>query len=630
MDWRRYVRTRLPSIDIAAERESEIVEELAQQLEAAYDAARARGSSDADAQRIAETEIADWPGFASTVSRIERPIASRLPATLRPSADPPPMSSTRGGVMSGLAQDVRYAVRTLLRAPGFAAVAIATLALGIGATTIVYSLVDGILLRPLPIHEADRVVLARELDSSGGVQRRLAELRRLEGAGAIVLEPRRVERAADESDRRRSAAAADGAPDHVESARRARRAADSRTRADGGRRQTGSGARVPRQLRLLAARAGRHRQLRSAARITLDERPYVVVGVLPRDFTIARQEDIFRPLGGFLGPGSSLLARGNHNGLAAIGRLAPGATVESARRRARDDRRRPRQGISGDQLRTVGDCATALRSAGERRAADAQRAARRCARDAAHRVREPREPAARPIERPRAGTGGPPRARRRGVADRQAAAHRKRAAGTDRRRRGRAARVGRIQRCPRPAARRSAESSRRRARRTRACWRPRRSRFSPACCSVCCRRCKRRPDVPFASSQLAGHRAATTRTRTRQMLLLAEVALALVLLAGAGLMVRTMANLLAIDPGFEASGVLSAQIALPNARYTREQARDLLRRRAGSAEGRARRRECRVHELAAGAGLELELDLHRQRSTRSRTRGLAELGVHAR
>ena len=237
MNWRRYVRSHLPALDIAAEREADIVEELAQQLEAAYDSARARGASDVDAQRIAEAEIADWPGFASTVSRIERPVASRMPETLRPSADPPPMGSTRGGVMSGFAQDVRYAVRALLRAPGFAAVAITTLALGIGATTIVYSLVDGILLRPLPIHEPDRVVLARELDlDRRGVQPRLAELRRLEGARAIVLEPRRVERTADESDRCRSTAAADGAPDHVESARRARRAADSRARVDRSRR----------------------------------------------------------------------------------------------------------------------------------------------------------------------------------------------------------------------------------------------------------------------------------------------------------------------------------------------------------------------------------------------------------
>src|SRR5436190_19527192 len=64
--------------------------------------------------------------------------------------------------MTGLAQDLRYATRALRRAPGFAAVSIATLALGIGATTIVYSIVDGILLRPLPIADPERVMIARE------------------------------------------------------------------------------------------------------------------------------------------------------------------------------------------------------------------------------------------------------------------------------------------------------------------------------------------------------------------------------------------------------------------------------------------------------------------------------------
>ena len=119
--------------------------------------------------------------------------------------------------MTGFVQDVRYAVRALLRAPGFAAVAIMTLALGIGATTIVYSLVDGILLRPLPIHEPDRVVLARELDSTA---RSSASRGRISWTGRRArdrFEPRRLERAADEPDRRRSAATADGAADHVES-----------------------------------------------------------------------------------------------------------------------------------------------------------------------------------------------------------------------------------------------------------------------------------------------------------------------------------------------------------------------------------------------------------------------------
>ena len=55
-------------------------------------------------------------------------------------------------------QDVRYALRTLRRSPGFAFVAILTLGVGIGATTAVYSVVDTVLLRPLPFDAADRLV----------------------------------------------------------------------------------------------------------------------------------------------------------------------------------------------------------------------------------------------------------------------------------------------------------------------------------------------------------------------------------------------------------------------------------------------------------------------------------------
>src|SRR5882724_211751 len=69
--------------------------------------------------------------------------------------------------METLIKDIRYSARMLLKRPGFTALAVFTLALGIGACTAIFSVVDGVLLRSLPYPDAERIVQLREVNSAG-------------------------------------------------------------------------------------------------------------------------------------------------------------------------------------------------------------------------------------------------------------------------------------------------------------------------------------------------------------------------------------------------------------------------------------------------------------------------------
>jgi putative ABC transport system permease protein len=70
--------------------------------------------------------------------------------------------------MRNFFQDIRYGIRILLRKPGFTALAVLTLALGIGANTAIFSVVDAVLLRPLPFHEPDKLAQLFETELSPG------------------------------------------------------------------------------------------------------------------------------------------------------------------------------------------------------------------------------------------------------------------------------------------------------------------------------------------------------------------------------------------------------------------------------------------------------------------------------